>query len=474
MQLHECVNDLKSKLYTEVQNFEHLKSNLEDIKTKKDILTEIISFFDDNNKEALVNNFFHLGLLLPIIYSEVEANSIYEKINSNLYSNNDNKTLSLIKTKFKDDLQSFSNQTKLLENQIAIKKSTIIEFRKILSNYKYSGLLTPLQIELITRIMKDYNYDKKDQIRILESIRIHNIRVKYEDNSKISYTVVNMLDEKYQKYEISQVEEAEFKDKFQTTIDSFYRSIRMDDAIDDIIDLMPELESGNYSLEEFDYIYKKIINHLIDDLVENISYMSDQNIYSDVELRKVVIQEYNENKYKYNKLKYYYNKRRQNYCSKIENTKEIENIEDEIVNNIFYQLTSSGESSYLERDIKDFPEEYLLKVKQLIEKKKYDKLSPDMDKYFSSINRQMKEYRELRWDQVRIIYKHLSQNNFLIVGAFVKKTDNDRKMYGSIASRGTNIDISTPELIQTQVQKSEQIEHRLYEFIDEKSRKGSR
>ena len=56
-----------------------------------------------------------------------------------------------------------------------------------------------------------------------------------------------------------------------------------------------------------------------------------------------------------------------------------------------------------------------------------------MDKSFKAIHKQMKEYRELRWDQVRIVYKHLSENNYLIVGAFVKKDNNDRNTYGNIA-----------------------------------------
>lgn len=477
MQLKECINDLKSKLYTEVQNYENLKLELEDLKGKKDILKEIINIIKNENIEELNNNTFQLGLLLPIVYGNIEANSIYDKIISHRYSNdkdiNNNKSILLLQTKFKEDLEFFSNKIQLLEKQIFMKKSTNIEYRRILSNYKYSGLITSLQVELITKFMQHYDYEPKDQIRIFESIRIHNTKVKYE-NSKISYTVVNMLDDNYEKYDIDQLEENQFKDKFQTVIASFYRSVKMDDSVEDVIELMPELESGNYSFDEFDYIYKSVINRLIDDLLESINSISEPTIYKDIELRKVVIQEYNENKQKLNKLKYSYNSKRSAYCTKIKQQKELENIDEKVINNIFYKLTSNGETSYLERDIKDFPEEYLLKIKELIEKKKYDKLSPDMDKSFNSIHRQMKEYKELRDDQVRIVYKHLSSNNYLIVGAFVKKSDNDRMMYGNIASRSNNIDISTPELLNEQLENSKKIEERLFSFIDEKARKGSR
>lgn len=470
MQLRECVNDLKSKLYTEVQNYEQLKNDLGCVYTKRDVLIEIITLLEDDSFNNL-----QLGLLLPIVYGNVEANSIHDKLVSILYSKDStkiNRFILSIKEKFKDDLQSFSNQIQLLKNELQIKKESTIEYRKILSNFKYLGLLSSDQIEIITEIMKKYNYDKKDQIRILEAVRFHNTRVKFEDKSKISYTVVNMLDDKYEKYEVSELEEADLKNKFQTAIDSFYRSIKMENSIEDIIELMPELESGSYSLEEYDYIYKKIINRIIDDLLENITSISDQDIYNDIELRKVVIQEYNENKFKFNKLEYFYKSRRLSYCSKIEQEKELNNSEESL-NNIFYLLTSNGDISYLERDIKEFPEEYLLKVKQLIEGKKSNTLSIDWDKALTS-HKVLRQYGELKYDQIRIMYKHLSNNNYLIVGAFVKKTNTDLKKYGTIASRIIDVDISTPELLADELENSGRVEDRLYKFIDDRSRKGSR
>jgi phage-related protein len=380
--------------------------------------------------------------------------------------------LSSIRNKFKEDYQYLDEQIQFLENKLFLNQQIMIEYRRILSNYKYNGLITSNQIDLIVRFMQKYKMDTKDQIRILESIRIHNIKIKYSD-SKVSYTVINMLDNFYSKYEIDFLEKTKFQDKFNMVIDSFYRSLKTNDSPQDTIDLMPDLDSGDYSLEEFDYIYKNILNRMIDGLNDNINSISDPQIYNDIELRKVVIEEYNENKYKYSKLLYSYNSKRQTYCIKLEKKPELESNET-IVNNLFYQFTSFGESSYLEKDIKDFPEEYLSKVKQLLERKKYDKLSPDMDKPFNNSHKKMKEYRELRLDQIRIIYKHLFQNNYLIIGAFVKKTDNDRKMYQSMIERENSLDFSNSELFKEQLDKSLEVENRLYTMIDEKARKGSR
>ncbi len=478
MQLKEHINALKSKLYTEIKNYENIKQELESLVVKKDVLNEIINYLKNTSTEEMTKNSFQLGLSLPIVYGEVEANNIYDKILSCIYSNdqeNSNKKIELLKTKFNSDLEYFSNQHELLKNQISIKTTTIIEYRRILSNFKYYGLITSLQIDLLTKFMQQYQYSPKDQIIILESIRIHNIRVKHEDKSKISYTVFNMLEEKYEKYDIDELERIEYKDKFKPLIDSFNTSIKMCSNVEDVIELMPELESDNYTFEEFCYIYKNVLNYLINELNESINSISDPEIYKDIELRKVVLQEYNECKYKYSKIQYLYNNQRQKYLYKLKQEKESEVVDNATpVNNIFYQLLSNGETTYLEKDIKDFPEEYLSKVKKLIEDKKYDRLAPDMDKSFKAIHKQMKEYRELRWDQVRIVYKHLSENNYLIVGAFVKKDNNDRNTYGNIASRYNSIDISTSQLLEKELQNSSIVESRLFNYIDENRRKGSR
>lgn len=480
MKLKECVNDLKSKLYIEVQDYQHTKSKFDELCMKRDVLKEIVDIVENNDVRIINDNLFLLGMQLPIIYGEVEGNRIFDMIMETVFKQNasdnnldneiKNSKFKLLQSKLNDDCLSFINEIKLLESKLILRKSEIIEYRRILSNYKYNGLITPSQVDLLVNFMTKYNMDGKDQIRILESIRIHNIRVKDSD-SKISYTVVNMLDNSYEKYEIDQLDELRNQNKFSTTIDSFCRTLKMGNSVEEVINLMPELDSGSYTLEEFDYIYKSIINNLIDELIDSITSISDSEIYNDIELRKVVIQEYNENRYRYNKIMDDYQSKRQNYFENLE--QQFSNQKEEITNNLFYKLAAFGEISYLEKDIKDFPEEYFPKVRQLLEKKKNGKTTSDIDRSFNA-HKQLKGYRELRVDQVRIIYKHLSQNNYLIVGAFVKKSDNDRKMYRTMVERGTDVDISTPELLQTQLENSIEVENRLYSMIDEKARKGSR
>lgn len=481
MSIKECVNDLKNKLYTEVFNYEQMKTELENLNLKKDIFCEIIRIIQNSNIEKIREDLGLLIFSLPIIYGEIEGERVYNMLLASFHpqiivkgdeNEINEKKFNLVIKKILEDYNSLENKMKMIENQINIDKQKIIQYRKILSNYKYKGLIDSQQINLITDIIEKYNYEPKDKIRIFESIRMHNIEVKY-DNPKISYTIVNMLDQNYQKYEIDILEKVSLQ-KVQPTIDSFIKYVEITNSIEDEISLMPDLKTGDYSLEEFDYFYKNIINYLIDKILDSVNSITDQSIYDSIELRKVVIQEYNELSYKYRKIKQHYLNQRQ---SNLNDKQQEENIDNEnnkeIVNNIFYLHTPNTETSYLERDLKSFPEEYLSKVKELLERKKYNELLRDMDEPLKS-HKQLRKFSELRDDQVRIIYKHIFNNNYLIIGAFVKKTDADLVKYGAIASRKIDFDITTEELLNKELENAAKSEEAIYGFIDENARKGRR
>jgi hypothetical protein len=46
----------------------------------------------------------------------------------------------------------------------------------------------------------------------------------------------------------------------------------------------------------------------------------------------------------------------------------------------------------------------------------------------------LKGYIELRYDQVRIILKHIKDNIYNVYGVFAKKDDNDVNMYKTIVA----------------------------------------
>lgn len=82
--------------------------------------------------------------------------------------------------------------------------------------------------------------------------------------------------------------------------------------------------------------------------------------------------------------------------------------------------------------------------------------------------------KELRSDQIRIIYKQISANNYLILGVGVKKSDNDLNMYFSIANRNQTIDLSNEKAMLENIEIKDQVEEHLSEYIKTNARKGNR
>ena len=92
---------------------------------------------------------------------------------------------------------------------------------------------------------------------------------------------------------------------------------------------------------------------------------------------------------------------------------------------------------------------------------------------WSKNNKNLKGYTELRYDQVRIILKHVKDNIYNVQGVFVKKDDNDIHMYTTMANRMIP-DISTERLLSYQLELAEKTEEELKKLVQEKGRKGTR
>ena len=474
MNYKECVNNLKNIIYLEVKKFNESKEKRDTLIYETQILEEILTNMCDDNLqydlEKIKENKFLILMSLPLIYGDVVSDSFNMVIYNGLNAKEGNKIkINSLINHLLQDYNIKKEEIKILNIEIKNLTPLIIEYKRILSNYKYIGKITNEQIDLIEQLMIKNNFTSGEQIKIFESIRINNIKNKSND-SKISYTVINMLDSDYKKYEIDVSKIYKNKSQFLKIVNSFYEGIKNYDQIEEVLELMPNLEDNTYGYDEFVFIFESLINMLIDDLLESKMSISDPSIYKDYELRQVVIQEYNENVRKYRKLKYEYQLRKNQYLSKL-NKQEPE----EEKNILFYQsLPGNIEMSYLERDLKKFPEEYLIKIQDLLEKKKYDKLQPDEIKKFTSTNNNLGGYEELRDDQVRIICKHLENNCYCVIGAFVKKDDNPLFGFSLVSKRGCTMDISTPELFKQNFDISKETETRIYEIIEKNARKGIR
>ena len=119
------------------------------------------------------------------------------------------------------------------------------------------------------------------------------------------------------------------------------------------------------------------------------------------------------------------------------------------------------------------PHEYYERVYELINGFKKNTLRRKEVASFTSVDRSMASFFELRDDQIRIIFYSLGNNNYVIVGVLVKKKDNDLNAYNKMANRNKNIDISDEEKYQKELLKAKEVEKRYLRFIEENKRKGT-
>lgn len=189
-----------------------------------------------------------------------------------------------------------------LESYIRKNQVKIIDYRKILSNFKYNNAINNNQIQLIEEIMNNEDVSPKNQIQILEQIKNHNNQQQVLENKD---TILNMINENIELYDFPSLESFDFKSRVTPMIDSYYQMIMSVDDVTQLYNFFPILKDQTIDLEEFEYIFKKILNKMISVLQGCKQSIIEKDIYDDEVLRNVVIAEYNEMKKKYEKIFYY-------------------------------------------------------------------------------------------------------------------------------------------------------------------------
>lgn len=123
-------------------------------------------------------------------------------------------------------------------------------------------------------------------------------------------------------------------------------------------------------------------------------------------------------------------------------------------------------------DMDYIPREYYSRVYELIDNFINGTNAPGEIKPLSN-NKRAKGVFELKDDQVRIVFKHIKDNIYNIIGAFAKKANNDTTMYQTMFSRMIP-DVSTEEKLAKQLEIGYLTNKQLKELLLTKGRKGTR
>ena len=468
--MEKVLNPAKAKdiIFVEIRKYEYLINKNKEYTNKIQMLEDVINILK-SDIHILEENLGGLEFLISAILSEQESKKCYKNISNYFYaqkySNDERYLLQCQKSYFitlkylEDLLESLKLEKEINETNLIRKKDKVQTYKIIYKLISNSGFLNTNLIDDFKNLMLSYGYDNIQIVRTLENFNIN--FAKHRNDKTPNYTKINMLDKEYDKYDIAAIENYLYKDKITPQINSIYNSL-IKYSFDEILPFLPRYNDENVTLEEFDYLFKNIINKLIDDLMESVILITDVDYYKDS--KNPIIQEYNKTLSLYNTLKRFYEEEREALDRRFNK----EENQEETVNNLIYFYPAQSQKSYIENDLKNIPEEFYYDVMKLLNNLKKNNLNSNNSKRFNG-NKKLKKFLELRDDQLRIMCRKISDNNYSILGIFQKQDDNDVTKYLSLAGRYPN-NVDYEQLLQ----KSEGTEERLFEYLRDNMRKSSR
>ena len=111
----------------------------------------------------------------------------------------------------------------------------------------------------------------------------------------------------------------------------------------------------------------------------------------------------------------------------------------EVQNNLIYLQRSTDDSTYLEKDLKSIPVDSYDDVITMINNFKYGNGNNKIKSFNNNEN--LNGFRELKFSDIRIMLKNISDNYYLVLGCFQKKQNSELKKTESIANRYKDVDL---------------------------------
>ena len=389
---------------------------------------------------------------------DLEKNHITEKAKKLLY---EKYRLLLNQYNIEEFLPTIKNDLFIVDTNLSIINNTLNTTINVYNALQFHQIVSPNLMDFIKNRLLKEKVNDVDIIKTMEFIKIHNSKCHEEQPSRISsadlYLVLNMLNGGYEEIKIEQVNNNKLEKVIKDTINALESNPIS--SIDDI------LHVSNLTTKEKEYVYKRILKYYQDEIYLLISALKDKDFYFNISILQTIKTEYKELYQKYmfirNKLDEL-DKKEDKHDFKTEETKEETSIENNNMeeNYLYYSSNNLGvDKCFFVKDLENMREESYSTVLDLI--KEFKSGNTKNLKYLSTNS----NFMELKEDQVRIVLKPLGNKNYSVMGAFIKKSDNDRPTYENLFKRPVaKID---PEY-------SLQVENYYITFLEENKRKGSR
>ena len=445
---------IKELLYLEVKDYNEKLNKKKELQSNASMLEEMINILSSEDYENMQENYIFFDSIIPMFFNNQEAsknilNSLYKHITyCKNYTDNQEKYLKEDYEKGKKYIRSLLNKLNtILEQTNAeiiftfpnISEEKMNKYKEITHSLKFNKELSAHDYNILIELFKRKELDDKSIILLLERVKNHNISTHFTNKQELNYNklneISNIIMTGFEKFEdIDWIEDTR-KKQLDSLIETILRQgiTIKDNKVDDEIakEILPKYKgeltfSDNYTLNNIKYIYINILKYYQEDLLQANQDLSVLDNYRDESTRKLALQSYRETLLKYKYIRNKFDNEINKYNQDLEKVSE-----EEDVRKLHFGVKESG-ITFIESDLKNIPKDTYSSVKELLMLFKKDKLKPSQTK---QLNEAYPGNLEIKDDQIRIIYRHIKDNEFIIIGIFIKKDNNPKYLYQTYCSR---------------------------------------
>lgn len=448
---------------------------------------ELFSYLELSYVEIKENNLF-ISILFNTIYgNNIYGDRFYSLLLKAMVSKEGRIELKHFINMIKKDYDNLMMENDGLVQQIERNKNVVSSANRVKLCFKYGNIISDdlPDISNVKRIISLFQLSgvisNKEELLLINEIELYNKRIsldKLKDNDR-EYTIdlyeriPNILNAGFQEHDKISVSENKKNtlDRFANEIEKYLLYLNTDE----IIPVIEEYKRYNIDNNEYNYLIVRVLDDYLNDLLTYYEYLMDKDVYTKRQERIEVVKNYYQVLDKYLYLRNYYEKINEIDLVLVDNDNNDELYCDDSNDKqlIFTHSNVNISKSRIISDMGSVPHEYYERVYELINGFKKNTLRRKEVASFTSVDKSMASFFELRDDQIRIIVKHMDSDIYCIMGVFVKKSDNLRSAYKSMVSRELP-NISTDDKKQMYIELGKRDMEELEQFVSNNKRKGTR
>lgn len=378
---------------------------------------------------------------------------LYEKYRLNLSKYNVEVMLETIKT----DLFVLKSKVKIVNEKYKL-------CRYALHSLGYGQVAEPKVMKFIKEELEKSNITGEVLVKTMEKVKIHNANITYHQKKAIKsddlFLILNMLNQGYEDIPKVKNKNKEKLDGIVAKLNSVIDGNTLQEMTDNF--KLDEMYGNTFNEEDFKYIYTETLRHIQRRIIELVDLLKEPEYYFQIEMLNTIKDEYKDyyNKYMFIRGKLDSLSLKEN-DDKEQKDIPVLDIISGVTNNLYYSTNSLEASKcYFMRDLMIIREESLEKIWKLIQNfKNGEKVNLKHLKGGSGT------YFEIKEDQIRIILKSINNNNYSVIGVFIKKSNSLIGTYQLMFNR-PNAEIND--------EYSVAVEEEIAKYVKENARKGSR